>query len=104
MIWIKPGPRISAPGTSPRPSSHRRTQAFVALAEDQGEEDDQVDDIEADAYGKSRQVIAKVIIEGAGAPAARRHAQETREIDRRHPPVRLLHRIVLADRDHVGRP
>src|SRR5216683_3474286 len=84
-------------------SSHRRAQTAVALAKDQGQEDDQVDDIAADACGKCRQVIAEVIIEGSRAPAARRHSQETREIYRRHPPVRILHRIEFTDHDHVGR-
>ena len=75
----------------------------AALAEHQRTDDQQIGEVEDNAGGEGRRVKARVIIDRAGKPAARRHARAAAELQGRYSPGRFAGRVKLAECQHIRR-
>src|SRR5260370_24793890 len=70
--------------------------------EDKESDDQQVGEVEDEANAEGGGVVAEMIVEDAGKPAAEGHAAHGREEHQRNAPRRLGGGKQVADRDRVG--
>ena len=96
----QPSARRVNPGPTRQPSAH--ASDGLAAPEREHADDHKIDHVDAQAGGKGRRVIAEIVIQNAGDPAARRHPGTAAQQQRRHAPIGFADRKQFARRQYIG--